>query len=83
MATAKEFIAFWMENSVHPDESHRARRGRDAVQQLADNLIRAAASEGFTEKQVDAEIGNPYDYIRADIDRQNDVEHQRLGKEAK
>jgi hypothetical protein len=81
MATAKEFVEFWLENSVHPDEQFGARRGREAIQNLADNLVRAAEAQGFTKAQVEAEIGDIYDHIRASIDRQNKVEDSRLGKE--
>jgi hypothetical protein len=81
MATAKGFVEFWLENSVHPDEQFGPRRGREAVQKLADNLVRAAEAQGFTRAQMEAEIGDIYDYIRASIDRQNKAEDYRLGKE--
>jgi hypothetical protein len=51
MASAKEFVEFWLENSVHPDEQFGPKRGREAVQRLADNLVRAAEEQGFTQAQ--------------------------------
>lgn len=81
MATAKEFVEFWLENSVHADERYGVRRGSEAVQHLADNLVRAAEGEGFSKSQIEAEIGDLYDYIRASIDRQNTAEDTRLGKQ--
>ena len=42
IASAKEFVEFWLENSVHPDEQYGTRRGREAAQRLADNLVRVA-----------------------------------------
>ena len=81
MTTPKEFIEFWLENSVHPDEQFGVRRGRPALQQLADNLIRAAEDQGFSKQQVEAELGGDiYAYIRSSIDQQNDAEHERLEK---
>jgi hypothetical protein len=65
MASAKEFVDFWLENSVHPDEQISLRRGREAVQRLADNLVRAAEEQGFSKAQIEAEIGDLYTFIRA------------------
>jgi hypothetical protein len=81
MVTAKEFVEFWLENSVHADERFGPRRGCEAVQHLADNLVRAAEVEGFTKQQMEAELGDELThYIRASIDRQNKAEDTRLGK---
>jgi hypothetical protein len=81
MATPKEFVEFWLENSVHPDERFGVRRCRPALQQLADNLIRAAEDQGFSKQQIEAELGGDiYAYIRSSIDQQNDAEHERLEK---
>ena len=81
MASAEEFVEFWLENSVHPDEQFGPKRGREAVQRLADNLVRAAEEQGFTQAQMEAEIGNLYDFIRASIDQQNQAEDARLAKD--
>jgi hypothetical protein len=83
VATAREFVDFWLLNCVHPDEYLGVRRGRLAVQQLADNLIRAAEGEGFTRTQIEVELGGSiYDHIRRSIDRQNAAEDLRLRKDA-
>jgi hypothetical protein len=84
MASAEEFIEFWLENSVHPDERFGIRRGREAVQQLADDLVRAAEAQGFTKEQVEAELGGDLaGYIRTSIDKQNKAEDDRLRKNEK
>jgi hypothetical protein len=83
MATAKDFIEFWLENSVHPDERFGARRGHLNVERLVDNLIRAADGQGFTKQQMEAELGGDiHAYIRHSIERQNNAEDQRLGKKS-
>jgi hypothetical protein len=82
VATAKEFVEFWLENSVHADEPLGTRRGRPEVQQLAENLVRAAEAQGFARQQIEAALGGDiYDFIRASIDRQNKAEGSRLSKE--
>jgi len=52
------------------------------VQQLADNLVRAAEAQGFSKKQMEAELGGDiYAYIRASIDLQNADETARSKNE--
>jgi len=81
MGSVKEFVDYWLENSVHPDEEIGPRRGRAAVQRLADNLVRAAEEQGFTKAEIEAEIGDLYIFIRASIDRQNQAQDDRLAKD--
>jgi hypothetical protein len=45
------------------------------------NLVRAAEEQGFTQAQMEAEIGNLYDFIRASIHQQNQAEDTRLAKD--
>ena len=71
VATVKEFVDFWIENSVHADEQLTARRGRGTIQKLADRLLAAAEGEGFTKAQVETEIGDVFAYIRSRIDAEN------------
>ncbi|WP_407158033.1 hypothetical protein [Bradyrhizobium sp. STM 3557] len=80
MATVREFVDFWLENCVHADEEFGPRRGRQAVEQLVHNLIRAADDQGITKAQIEAELGSPYDVIRARIDEKNRDEASRLKK---
>lgn len=82
MTTAKEFVDFWLDVSVHADEQEGARQGQAAVQRLADNLLNAAREQGFSKEQVEAELGDDLEaYIRASIDRQNVAEGVRLRDE--
>jgi hypothetical protein len=78
MSAAREFVDFWITNSVHADEQMVSRRGREAVLKLADRLLVAANYQGFDKQQVEAEIGDIYAYIRARIDSQNVGETARL-----
>ena len=82
MATAKEFVEFWLENSVHADEQFGAKRGRMEVERLVESLVRRAEAQGFTRKQVEDELGGDiHAFIRASIDRQNEAEEARLRAE--
>ena len=82
MATPKEFVEFWLENSVHADEHFGAKRGRMEVDRLVESLVQAAEAQGFTRKQVEDELGGDiHAFIRASIDRQNESEDARLRKE--
>jgi hypothetical protein len=82
VATAKEFLDFWLENSVHADEQYEAGRGQADVQRLADHLVRAAEEQGFSKQQIEAELGGDiYAIIRSSIDRQNQSEEERLRKD--
>ena len=82
MATTREFVDFWLENSVHADEQFGAKRGRVEVDRLVESLVHAAEAQGFTKKQVEDELGGDIPgFIRASIDRQNESEDVRLRKE--
>lgn len=78
MTAAREYVDFWLKNSVHADEEFVARRGRDAVQILADRLISAAKEQGFDRSQMETELGDIFAYIRNSIDTQNIDETARL-----
>ena len=68
MATTREFVDFWLENSVHADEQFSAKRGRVEVDRLVESLVQAAAAQGFTRKQVEDELGSDiHGFIRASI----------------
>jgi hypothetical protein len=82
VATAKEFIEFWLANSVHADEQDGVRRGRAEIDRLVENLVRAADAQGFTRKQMEDELGGDiHAFIRASIDRQNKSEDARRRKD--
>jgi hypothetical protein len=82
VSAVREFVEFWLENSVHADEQFQARRGHVEVDRLAENLVRAAEAQGFTRQQMEDELGGDIQtFIRASIDRQNKSEDARLRKE--
>jgi hypothetical protein len=78
MPAVREFVDFWLTNSVHADEQMVGRRGREDILKLADRFAVAANCQGFTKQQIEAEIGDIYAYIRARIDSENVHETARL-----
>ena len=82
MTTAKEFVDFWLDVSVHADEQEGPPQNEVTVRQLVDNLLSAAHAQGFSKEQIEAELGGDVEaYIRARIDRQNTAEETRLSRE--
>ncbi|MCC8964514.1 hypothetical protein H8A95_19880 [Bradyrhizobium sp. Pear76] len=82
MASAKEFVDFWLENSVHADEHFGVRRGRPEIDELVQRLLVAAMAQGFSEDQVQAELGGDiHAFIRTRVDEQNAEEASRLKRE--
>jgi hypothetical protein len=78
MPAVREFVDFWLTNSVHADEQMVGRRGREDILKLADRFAVAANCQGFSKQQIEAEIGDIYAYIRAMIDSENVHETARL-----
>jgi len=82
VSAVREFVEFWLENSIHADEQFGAKRGRMQVDRLVESLVQAAEGQGFTRKQVEDELGGDlHVFIRVSIDRLNESEEARLRKE--
>jgi hypothetical protein len=65
MATrAREFIDFWVLNSVHPAEPLRTAGASQDVTELTGRCIAAAEGQGISEADMQAEIGDLSEYIR-------------------
>jgi hypothetical protein len=54
---AREFIDFWIENSVHAREYYGMPGAEQRVAQLVRRLIEAARAQGISEKAMTAEVG--------------------------
>lgn len=79
MATAREFLDFWVENSVHADEAFSPRRGDEAFAELAQRLVVAAQAEGFSAAEIEAETGADIrSYIKKLVGQRNAGEATRL-----
>jgi hypothetical protein len=45
VSAVREFVEFWLENSVHADEQFGAKRGRMEVDRLVESLLQAAEGQ--------------------------------------
>ena len=78
MATnAKEFIDFWIQNSVHAKSEMGQGGGSQDAEELANRLFQAAVEQGLSEDQVRTEIGEPAEYIKARLGAANLAEFDR------
>jgi hypothetical protein len=78
-AAVREFIDFWIENSIHAAE----REGNAGATQNVDELVRRcvdmAKDQGFTEEEMRAEVGDIAAHIRAQLEAANTSESDRPG----
>ncbi|MGY4573386.1 DUF768 domain-containing protein [Bradyrhizobium pachyrhizi] len=77
MSRAREFIDFWIENSVHAVEQYRTVGASQDVAELTGRLVAAAKEQGFSEADLQAEIGDISDYIGDRLKAANRAERER------
>jgi hypothetical protein len=74
---AREFIDFWIENSVHAVERHGAIGAEQSVHALTVRCVEMASSIGLSRAALDQEVGDLSTYIGAKLAAANDVERER------
>jgi hypothetical protein len=57
VSKAREFIDFWVENSIHAVEQYRTAGASQVVTELTRRLTEAAKGQGISEADLQAEIG--------------------------
>lgn len=77
MSKAREFIDFWIQNSVHAAEKFRTRGASQDVAELADRCVEAAKDQGLSEADLQAEIGDINAYIGDRLKSANETERDR------
>jgi hypothetical protein len=77
MATAREYIDYWVENSVHAAEQFRAPGASQNVTLLVERLIEGAKSEGVSEKELREEVGDLTEFVRSKLTNANKTEDDR------
>jgi len=78
MSAAREYIDFWIENSVHAIEHFGAPGASQDVTELVRRLVEGAQGQGITEQNMQAEVGDLNDYIRTRLKSVNKTENDRL-----
>ncbi|UFX42129.1 hypothetical protein HAP47_0022990 [Bradyrhizobium sp. 41S5] len=77
MSKAREFVDFWIENSVHAIEQYRTVGASQDVTELTRRLIDAAKEQGIPEADLQAEIGDISHYIAGQLKAANRAESER------
>jgi hypothetical protein len=77
VSKAREFIDFWIGNSVHAAEPHSNDGATQDASELSQRLVEAAESQGVSEAELQAEIGDISNYIRDKLRAVNRAENDR------
>jgi hypothetical protein len=73
----RESLDFWIENSIHAKEQLRTVGASQDVNELTRRCIEAAQSQGISEADLQAEIGDIHGYILTKLEAANKVENDR------
>lgn len=74
---AREYIDYWIENSVHAAEPFGAPGASQDVAVLVSRLIEAAKGQRITEKEMRDEIGDLPEYLLVKLRAANEAEANR------
>jgi hypothetical protein len=74
----REFIDFWIENSVHAAERDGANGAEQGVLALTNRCVEMASSIGLSRAALDQEVGDLSAYISAKLAKANTLERGRL-----
>jgi hypothetical protein len=77
MTAARDFIDFWIENSVHAEEQAGQPGGSQDADELARRCIEMAKSQDIAEDVIRHEVGDIANYIRAKLRDANKAERDR------
>ncbi|MGY3606993.1 MULTISPECIES: hypothetical protein [unclassified Bradyrhizobium] len=73
----REFIDFWIENSIHASDRIGAGGASQDVAELARRCIQMAREQGISERAINAEIGNLAEYVARKLAAANKAETTR------
>jgi hypothetical protein len=82
-AKAREYIDFWVENSVHAAEQLETPGAAQDVAVLVRRLIEGAAGQGISEDAMRAEVGDLTEYIRSKLRQPNKTANNRTDRRIK
>lgn len=77
MGKAREFIDFWIENSVHAVEQYRNLGASQDTAELTRRIVEAAEGQGISEADLRTEIGDISNYIGEQLKAANRAESER------
>jgi hypothetical protein len=76
-SAGREFIEFWIENSVHAAEQYGNPGAEQDVAELTRRCLEMANSQGIPAADIEAEVGDIADYIRGKLAAANKAETDR------
>lgn len=77
MSDIREYIDFWVENSIHAAEQYRAPGASQDVTELVRRCVEAAEGQGISKADMEAEIGDLAGYLREKLMAANKTETDR------
>ena len=80
MTKAKEFLDFWIENSVHAAEQYGHRGGGVELRELVERCVKMARPQGISIHDLEDEVGNLPNYIREALAKANRTEDARTDR---
>lgn len=78
---AREFIDFWIQNSIHAAEPHGAEGASQRVPVLVEQCLMMAKTQGLTKADIEAVVGDLHAYLQTKLAGANDTENGRLDRQ--
>ena len=72
MSKAREFLEFWLQNSVHSAEQQGAPGGSQSPEELKARCIEMAESQDLSQADLEDEVGDLFEHIKAALAAAND-----------
>ncbi|SDI40836.1 hypothetical protein SAMN05216338_102221 [Bradyrhizobium sp. Rc2d] len=77
LTTTREYIDFWVENSVHPAEQYGAPGASQSVDVLVARLVEGAKNQNIPREALEKEVGDLKQYIEGKLVAANRIEQDR------
>jgi len=77
VSKAREYIDFWVENSIHAAEQYRVSGASQDVTELVRRLVEGAKDQGISEQSMQDEVGDLFEYLRDKLKAANADEADR------
>lgn len=73
----REYIDFWIENSVHAAEQYGTLGALQGVDELVHRLVEGAKGQHISEEAMTNEVGDLAEYVRGKLSTANQAEKER------
>jgi len=69
-----------MQNSIHATEEYHLSGGEQGVRELVQRCVEMAETQGLSEADLEAEVGDLYDHVRKRVELVNKIENERTDR---